>query len=91
MIQIHSSRVKHEAVLDAQAVLNRVQKYMESKQSWKFIFLFFWPTLNGNDAELCARCTIEESLKLNNYTLEKVNNVKLALNYPGIVELNILK
>ena len=91
MIQIHSSQVKHEAVFDAQAVLNRVQKYMKSNQSWKFIFLFFGLTLNRNNTELCARCTLEESLNLNNYTLEKVNHVKLALNYPGIVKLNILK
>ena len=35
------------------------------------------PSLNQNDRQTCARCRIEKNLKLGNFTMKKVKEVKL--------------
>ena len=38
--------------------------------------MHFRPYLNQNDRQTCARCRIEKNLKLGNFTMKKVKEVK---------------
>ena len=73
-------KTKIEAYENAQIVLNGIHEYMFSNQLHinltKSVYMHLRPYLNQNDQQTCARCRIEKNLKLGNFTMKKVKEVK---------------
>ena len=75
-----SGKSKIEAYENAHIFPNGIHEYMFSYQLHinltKSVYMHLRPYLNQNDRQTCARCRIEKNLKLGNFTMKKVKEVK---------------
>ena len=71
---------ENDVYLNAQKMLDGLYGYMYSNQLHinltKSVYMHFRPHLNQSERQTCARTRIDESLKLANYKLKRVTEVK---------------